>query len=147
MTEQSSKNSHQNSSNKATIIFLSICAFVAITLIVGVSTIMGGSNNNKESSTGSSVIDTSGKQIITITAKDGYTPGIVNAQADKPTILKVKTKGTFDCSSALTIPSLKISKNLPPTGETPIEIPAQAAGTKLRGTCSMGMYSFTINFS
>jgi hypothetical protein len=31
-------------------------------------------------------------------------------------------------------------------GETLIDVPAQPAGTKMRGVCSMGMYSFTVNF-
>lgn len=86
-----------------------------------------------------------GKQIIEITAKGGYSPKKSIAKAGVPTILKFKTKGTYDCSSALTIPSLNISKNLPGTGETEIEIGSQGVG-KLAGTCSMGMYSFEIDF-
>jgi plastocyanin domain-containing protein len=87
-----------------------------------------------------------GKQIITITSKGGYLPKLSLAKADTATILRVKTQGTFDCSSSLKIPRLGISKNLPITGTTDIEIPPQKNGTSLDGTCSMGMYSFRINF-
>jgi hypothetical protein len=59
----------------------------------------------------------------------------------------MKTNGTFDCSSGVTIPSLGIRQTLPSTGETDVEIPAQKSGTSLEGVCVMGMYHFTINFS
>ncbi|MFS8130667.1 MAG: cupredoxin domain-containing protein [Candidatus Dojkabacteria bacterium] len=95
----------------------------------------------------SAEIQTDGKQLISITAKAGFKPNAFVAQGNKSTILRVTTKNTFDCSSSITIASLGISKTLPMTGVTDIELPAQAAGTKLLGTCSMGMYSFTINFT
>ena len=91
-----------------------------------------------------SIVD--GKQIITIGAKGGYFPKITNAKAGMPTVIKVGTRGTFDCSSALTIPSLGISKNLPPTGETETEVPPQEVGTAMRGFCAMGMYNLSVNF-
>lgn len=86
-----------------------------------------------------------GKQVIEILAKGGYSPKQSIAKAGVPTILKFKTNGTYDCSSAMRIPSLNISKNLPGTGETEIEIGPQEVG-KLSGTCSMGMYFFEIDF-
>jgi plastocyanin domain-containing protein len=64
-----------------------------------------------------------------------------------PTILKMDTQGTFDCSSSLTIPALGIMKALPPSGETEIEIPPQNAGTTMHGLCAMGMYNFAVNFN
>ncbi len=88
-----------------------------------------------------------GKQIIDISAKGGYAPRLTVAKANVPTILRVKTSATFDCSSALRIPTLKYSKNLPPTGTTDIEVPAQAAGTTLKALCSMGMYNFSVTFN
>ncbi len=87
------------------------------------------------------------KQILDLTAKNGYSPAIINAKADMAAVLKVKTNTTFDCSSALTIPKLNVSKNLPPSGITEIEIPAQKPGTVINGTCSMGMYNFKIQFT
>lgn len=92
-------------------------------------------------------VQTDGKQLISITAKAGFKPNSFTASSNKPTILRVTTKNTFDCSSSISIPSLGINKTLPMTGVTDIELPAQAAGTKLLGTCSMGMYSFTINYT
>jgi plastocyanin domain-containing protein len=85
-------------------------------------------------------------QVITITAKGGYLPRVTAAKAGVPTVLKMDTQGTYDCSVALSIPSIGYRKNLPPQGETLIDIPAQPVGTSMRGVCSMGMYSFTLNF-
>jgi len=94
------------------------------------------------------VVTTSGdKQIIDLTAKGGYSPSVITAQANKETILRVNTKNTFDCSSALTIPKLGIQKNLPATGATEIILGIQKPGSEIDGTCSNGMYSFKIKFS
>lgn len=91
-----------------------------------------------------SIVD--GKQIITITSKGGYSPKVSTAKADMPTVIKMVTNGTFDCGASLSIPSLKYQKSLPATGETLIDVPAQGKGTTLNGTCSMGMYNFSIKF-
>lgn len=91
-----------------------------------------------------SIVD--GKQIIAIAAKGGYSPRVTNAKAGIPTVIKMDTRGTFDCSSALAIPSIGYRNNLPPSGETVIELPPQKAGTSMRGLCAMGMYNFSINF-
>jgi hypothetical protein len=91
-----------------------------------------------------SIID--GKQMLTITAKGGYSPKKTIAKADLPTTLVFATNDTFDCSSSVSIPSLNYQKTLSNTSETTLDIPAQPKGTLLKGTCSMGMYSFTIKF-
>lgn len=87
-----------------------------------------------------------GKQIVTISAKGGYLPRISEAKADMPTILRVDTNGTFDCSASLNIPSMNYQKNLPATGVTDIDIPPQKAGSTFEGLCGMGMYKFQIAF-
>ncbi len=87
------------------------------------------------------------KQIIEITAKGGYSPNKTTAKAGVPTIIRVKTNNTFDCSSALRIKSIGYSKNLPATGTTDIELPAQTSGSTLHALCSMGMYNFSIQFT
>ena len=87
-----------------------------------------------------------GKQVVTITAKGGYSPRQTNAKADTPTILRMQTSGTFDCSSTLNIPSLSYQKTLPATGVTEIEIQPQKAGSTIEGLCGMGMYKFEIAF-
>lgn len=90
-----------------------------------------------------SVVD--GKQIIELRAKGGYAPRKSIAKAGVPTILRVNTNGTFDCSIAVRIPSMGISKNLQPTGVADIDLGSPAPG-RLQGTCAMGMYPFEIDF-
>lgn len=92
-------------------------------------------------------VDTTNKQIIEVNAKGGYSPQEINAEANKDTVLRVKTDNTFDCSSSLVIPKLNIRKQLPPSGITDIAIPAQEKGTKIPAACAMGMYRFNINFN
>ena len=87
-----------------------------------------------------------GKQIVTISAKGGYSPRISKAKADMPTTLRISTNGTFDCSSSLNLPSMNYQKNLPATGVTDVELPAQKAGSTFEGLCGMGMYRFQITF-
>ena len=88
---------------------------------------------------------TDGKQIIDLRAKGGYQPRKSSAKAGMPTVLRVNTYGTFDCSSSVRIPSLHISKSLPPTGATDIDLGVAVVG-KLKGSCGMGMYPFEIDF-
>ncbi len=104
---------------------------------------MGSSGGEKSVN---NVSFTEGKQIVAITAKGGYSPKVSEARADMPTVLRIKTNGTFDCSSALTIPSIGYRENLPPSGTTDIEILPQKSGTIMQGICSMGMYHFVVNF-
>jgi len=87
-----------------------------------------------------------GKQIVDVTAKGGYFPRVVVAKAGVPTVLRVNTSGTFDCSASLVIPSLSYQKFLKSSGTEEIEIPAVKASGTLQGLCSMGMYGFQIKF-
>jgi len=128
--------------------------FVAVVSVLTIGAVLFIFNANKgqtspltSMSSQNNVVTTEGKQIIEINAKGGYSPRTMTAKANTPTVLKVKTSGTFDCSSALTIPSLGYRTSLPPSGETLIEVPPQKVGSTLRGVCSMGMYSFEVNFS
>lgn len=89
----------------------------------------------------------SGKQVIEIDAKGGYAPQQTQAKAGVPTILRVATNGTFDCSSALTVPAVGYRENLPPSGTTDIEIPPQKVGTTVQGLCAMEMYNFSLKFN
>lgn len=86
-----------------------------------------------------------GQQIIDITAKGGYLPRTSTAKAGIPTIIRFHTNGTFDCSSAVRIPSMGVSKNLPSTGTIDIVVTDPKPGP-LQGMCGMGMYPFTVNF-
>lgn len=123
--------------------------------IIGASVLIAGaialSGTNSNTSPNTAPIDnvslSEGKQIVEIGVKGGYSPRLSVAKADISTILRMKTEATFDCSSALTIPSINYQKNLPPSGITEIELPPQKAGTTLQGMCSMGMYNFEIAFN
>ncbi len=88
-----------------------------------------------------------GTQVITIGVKGGYSPAVTAAKAGVPTVIKMETAATFDCSSIVNIPSLGYRKNLPPSGETLIDVPPQKAGTTLQGLCVMGMYNFKVVFN
>lgn len=103
-----------------------------------------GSDITSEVPRGNNVSIVDGQQIITLSAKGGYLPGVSVAKAGIPTILRVETKGTFDCSSAIRIPSLKVAKNLPATGSTDLALGSLESGT-IQGNCGMGMYPFQIN--
>lgn len=117
-------------------------------LLIGGAILLVSSSTTSESNIKAdniSVVD--GKQIIEIGAKGGYAPRVSVAKADIPTMLRVQTRGTFDCSSALTIPSIGYRANLPPSGVTEIEVPAQKPGATLQGLCAMGMYNFKVQFN
>jgi plastocyanin domain-containing protein len=90
-----------------------------------------------------SIVD--GTQIVEINAKGGYQPRVSVAKAGIPTVVRFNTSGTFDCSSAVRIPSMNISKLLPSNGSTDISIGTGQIGT-LSGSCGMGMYPFSIEF-
>lgn len=95
--------------------------------------------------TNNNVAIVNGKQIIEIHAKGGYQPRKTIAKAGIPTVVRFDTNGTFDCSSALRIPSMNISQILPASGVTDVELSEPKIGI-LYGTCGMGMYPFEIDF-
>ncbi|OHA01392.1 MAG: hypothetical protein A3C11_02645 [Candidatus Sungbacteria bacterium RIFCSPHIGHO2_02_FULL_49_12] len=105
----------------------------------------GGTDAGATPQNNISIVD--GKQIIEIDAKGGYLPRNSVAKANIPTVIKVRTNGTFDCSAALVIPSIGYRKNLPSSGETLIELPSQKEGSTLQGLCAMGMYNFSVKFN
>ena len=102
-----------------------------------------GSSSEPNQSAPSTKVE-NGVQIVDLVAKGGYSPRIIQVQPNLPIKLKVETKNTFDCSSAFHIPSLKISKSLPPIGISEFDIPALTPGQSLEGNCSMYMYRFTL---
>lgn len=93
-----------------------------------------------------SVTIVDGTQFIDIAAKGGYSPRVVKAKAGVPTVLRVKTNNTFDCSSSVVIPRLSYQKILQPSQTEDIAISAEQAQGTLQGLCSMGMYNFQIKF-
>lgn len=124
-----------------------IAIAVSVALIGGATML---SNNNGTASVDPvakennvSIVD--GVQIIEIDAKGGYLPRQSVAKAGIPTVIRFNTTATFDCSSSVRIPSMNISKMLPQTGSTDIDIGVQSAGP-LEGSCGMGMYPFEVVF-
>lgn len=107
-------------------------------------------NSNRDGQVGNEPVENSeikdGVQYITINAKGGYTPAVSIAKAGIPSKLIVKTNGTFDCSLALVIRSIGFQKILEQTGEEVIDVGVPKAGDTISGVCSMGMYSFAVNF-
>ncbi len=127
-------------------VYIVLAAVILFALFLMVSS--AKDSNSTETSTSQINSEIVGDtQIVRITAKNGYSPTVVNAKAGVDTKLIVKTNGTFDCSIALAIPKLKISEFLPATGEKTFDLGKQKAGETITGTCTMGMYSFRIKFS
>ncbi|KKU77804.1 MAG: Copper-exporting ATPase [Parcubacteria group bacterium GW2011_GWA2_47_7] len=129
--------------------FISIV--VTLILVMGaVSYVRNGTSISgapgAEATAGNNIEITDGIQYIDIDAKGGYSPRKTVAQAGVPTIIRMNTRGTFDCSSSLVIPKLEYKGFLKPSGVTEIEVPAQESGSVINGLCSMGMYNFAVEF-
>ncbi len=125
-----------------------LIAILIAGILIGVAVMLPSGNEQtagEQSVSPTNVSIENGVQIIDIQAKGGYSPRKTEAVAGVPTIIRMNTKGTFDCSSALTIPSLGIQKNLPLSGTLDIPIGTPDAGP-LFGSCDMGMYGFEITF-
>lgn len=86
-----------------------------------------------------------GVQIVELRARGGYQPQNSIATAGIPTILRMQTDGTFDCSASVRIPSLNYLKILPQNGVENIDLGTPKKGV-LQGMCGMGMYPFSIAF-
>ena len=128
---------------KSNTILISIIA-VGV-LIAGAIMFSGGSSSPKDTPTKENVSVVNNNQIIELKAKGGYTPRASLAKAGMPTILRFNTNGTFDCSSFVRIPSMNITKILPNSGTTDIDLGIPQAGV-FQGTCGMGMYRFSVEF-
>lgn len=120
-----------------------VSAVLTVSLLIGGVLIFTGQD---ETVAAASAVPADGQQVVEVSAQGGYFPRRIVAQANVPTILRMRTQGTYDCSSTLNIPAIGYSAELPPTGTTEIEIPAQQAGSEIQGICSMGMYSFQIAY-
>ena len=122
-----------------------ISIIVVAVLIGGVFVLTRSVGGTRQVANANNVSVVDGKQIIEINAKGGYQPRKSIAKAGIPTIIRFNTNGTFDCSSSVRIPSMGISKSLPQTGSTDIDVGTQKI-TTLQGTCGMGMYPFEVEF-
>lgn len=85
--------------------------------------------------------------VLTIEVKNnGYQPNLMHAPANTALKLRLVSSKVYSCSLSFVIPALNIEQMLPNTGEVTLDLPPQAAGTTLRYSCSMGMYTGKIVF-
>ncbi len=119
---------------------------IIILLIGAIVYVFSFSGGNKELSSGQNIEVRDGIQYIHISALGGYAPRVNKAQAGIPTKLIMETKNTFDCSASFKIPEIGYQKILPQNSNTEIDLGIKSAGEKITGLCSMGMYSFSIEF-
>lgn len=122
-----------------------IASILVAVLIIGGAVAFGSGSGGTEQPV-ENVRMEGGKQIVEIDVKGGYSPRMSTAQAGVPTVLRLKTSGTYDCSAAVRVKSLGIRQNLDATGVTDIEVPLASAQGTLQGTCAMGMYNFSVKF-
>lgn len=125
--------------NKLTLIIITLALVVAMFIIFS-----GDSKERNISANNVEIKD--GIQYVSISARGGYSPNVSKAKAGIPTKLIMNTDGTYDCSVALVIQSINYREILPQNGETEIDLGIGKTGEVLRGTCSMGMYNFRIEF-
>ena len=121
---------------------------ILVSIAVSVLLIGGAFWLATSSSGGSTGVATmeNGVQVIDIAAKGGYSPRVITAKAGVPSVIRVETSGTFDCSASLVIPKLSYQKSLQPSGTEEISISSEQAQGTMQGLCSMGMYNFQIRF-
>jgi len=124
-------------------IIIGLSSLFSLGLIIGALSYGGDSGTSGSSD---NIRDENGVQIVRVFARGGYSPRRTLAKAGVPTKIEIETKGTYDCSSALVIPSIGYREFLEPTGVTTIDIKTQTAGSVVRGLCAMGMYSFEVGF-
>ena len=131
---------------KKTLILILITG-ITITSILLISIV--GKDNEQEikSATVNTVAMEDDIQIINVTAlPNGYSPSKITASSGLKTVLRMKSTNSYGCERSFRIPDLKISKILPQSGVTEFDLGIPENGKKIVGTCSMGMYTLTINF-
>ena len=90
-------------------------------------------------------VDASGRQVITLTVTDFYTPTQFTAKAGLPTTLILRGKDSGGCARAFTIPELGVQEIVERNGDTEIDLGTRDAG-KLMFSCAMGMQTGSIDF-
>ncbi|MDQ2691353.1 MAG: sulfite exporter TauE/SafE family protein, partial [Chloroflexota bacterium] len=85
-------------------------------------------------------------ELVLYVQNEGYFPRTLSAPAGKDFKLNLITDQTYSCSRDFLIPALDFYQLLPDTGTVQVDIPAQAKGSTLFFTCSMGMYTGQIVF-
>jgi plastocyanin domain-containing protein len=85
-------------------------------------------------------------EVVLYVQNEGYFPQTLSAPAGQDFTLNLVTDQTYSCSRDFVIPALDYYELLPDTGTVKVNIPAQAPGSTLYFTCSMGMYTGQIVF-
>lgn len=98
-----------------------------------------------DSGAAAAAVSPDGVQQLVIDVRDSsYSPARLKASAGIPTVLTLRTNGTQGCTRGFVIPSMRVQKVLPTTGETTIDLGTLQPG-RLNYTCSMGMYSGSVD--
>lgn len=101
-----------------------------------------GGGGSTVTSADAKVVD--GTQVFDISVlPGGYKPDSIQVKAGTPVKLNLTPIGGLGCTSGFVIPQLGIRQNLTAGVVTPIEFTPTTKG-KITWTCSMGMYSGTI---
>ncbi|MET9817331.1 MULTISPECIES: sulfite exporter TauE/SafE family protein [unclassified Streptomyces] len=103
------------------------------------------SDDSAEAANGPVRIDTSGRQVITLTVTDFYVPTQFTAKAGVPTTLVLRGQDSGGCARAFTIPELGVQEIVKRDGDTNVDLGTRKEGT-LRFSCAMGMQTGTITF-
>ncbi|MFE2325718.1 sulfite exporter TauE/SafE family protein [Streptomyces sp. NPDC059385] len=90
--------------------------------------------------------DASGRQVVTLTVTDFYSPTRFAAQAGVPTTLVLHGRDSGGCARAFTIPELGVQEIVKRDGDTEIDLGTRKPGT-LRFSCAMGMQTGEIEFT
>ncbi len=130
--------------------FYLILSLLVITVIVFLSLYFSddtGSTEEVKAGTKNAVEEENGIQIINVIATSGgYFPAKITAKANKETILRLESQNSYGCERSFRIPALNITEILPQEGITEIDLGTPEKGKSILGSCSMGMYTFTITF-
>ena len=84
-------------------------------------------------------LDASGRQVVDVTVNRGYRPASIVARAGAPLRIVFRREDDDSCSERVIFSSPHLDRRLSPTGETAVDLPAQAPG-EIRFTCGMGRY-------
>ncbi len=94
--------------------------------------------------TPSSTLTADGRQLLTTYQDaDGYSPSNVAIYANVPTTWTIDSSTVSTCAATMVIPAWNTGASLK-LGPNTLNLPAMPAGTTVRYTCAMGMYSGTI---
>ena len=130
------------------IILIITVAIIAIGSIYIFSLLKQKNQQDVKSETVTNNVITEGDtQVINAIAySGGYSPSHITADAGKKTVLRLESKNSYGCERSFRIPELNVSKILPESGITEFDLGIPEKGEKIVGSCSMGMYTLSINF-